>query len=396
MVSGPERQTLPGPVRGTRPANRRELIVLAASDLFYRKGYTTVGMGEVAEAVAIGPSALYRHFRGKQDMLATVVADALATVEGALGAATPADVGTGLATAALAHRRIGVLWRREARHLSADNRAELRAASRRIIARLTELVRERRPASSTDEADLLARCALAVVNSVSFHSLSLPEPGFTTLLGELVSATIDAPISLPEPTAPVARAGVLSTRSRREAILTEAAKLFARKGFAGVGIEDIGAAVGIAGPSVYNHFTTKAEILTAAVLRGDEWLRMDMNRAFAQATDPRDGLHRLLRSYRAFTFENPDLVQILLSEAMHLPEPDRQRGRAAQHAYIAEWVHLAVEVHPRWDPIAARIRVQAAQTLCNEIALTPHLAARSGIEAPLLAIGDELLGIADR
>ncbi|WP_067569935.1 TetR/AcrR family transcriptional regulator [Nocardia acidivorans] len=393
MVSGPERQTLPGPVRGTRPANRRELIVLAASDLFYRKGYATVGMGEVAEAVAIGPSALYRHFRGKQDMLATVVAEALATVEATLEAADSADVGARLAAAALAHRRIGVLWRREARHLSVGNRAELRAATRRIIARLTALVRERRPALTADEADLLARCALAVVNSVSFHGLSLPEPGFTTLLGELVRTTIDAPITLPAPSAPVTRGGALSTRSRREAILTEATKLFARNGFAAVGIEDIGAAVGIAGPSVYNHFTTKAEILTAAVLRGDEWLRIDMNRAFARAADPRDGLHRLLRSYRVFTFENPDLVQILLSEAMHLPEPDRQRGRAAQHAYIAEWVHLAVEVHPEWDPITARLRVQAAQTLCNEIALTAQLATRPGIEEPLLVIGDELLGI---
>ena len=122
---------------------------------------------------------------------------------------------------------------------------------------------------------------------------------------------------------------------------------------------------------------------------------MDMNRAFAQARDPRDGLHRLLRSYRAFTFENPDLVQILLSESMYLPEADRHRGRAAQHAYIAEWVHLAVEVHPDWDPVSARIRVQAAQTVCNEIALTPRLGSRPGIESALLAIGDRLLAIAD-
>ena len=72
------------PARGTRPANRRQLIVDAATDLFSRKGYAAVGMGDVAEAVAMGPSALYRHFRGKQDLLAAVVGDALNTLDDAI------------------------------------------------------------------------------------------------------------------------------------------------------------------------------------------------------------------------------------------------------------------------------------------------------------------------
>lgn len=88
MVSTDSRATR-GPARGTRPANRRQLIVRAAEDLFYRKGYAKVGMGEVAEAVAIGPSALYRHFRGKQDLLVTVIDDAMRTLEQVLAEATP-------------------------------------------------------------------------------------------------------------------------------------------------------------------------------------------------------------------------------------------------------------------------------------------------------------------
>ncbi len=39
-------------------------------------------MGDVAEAV--GPSALYRHFRWKRELLATVVTEALDTVDGVL------------------------------------------------------------------------------------------------------------------------------------------------------------------------------------------------------------------------------------------------------------------------------------------------------------------------
>lgn len=394
MVSGTDGRLLDGPARGTRPANRRQLIVRAAADLFYQKGYAKVGMGEVAEAVAIGPSALYRHFRGKQDLLVTVVTDAVATIDAVLGAATPDDVTTKLAQAALEHRRVGVLWQREVRHLAPEHRAEIRTATKRIGVRLAALIAERRPDLGPAESDLLTWGALAAANSVSFHSLSLPEPGFTTLLGKVIAEVVDAPIVLPEQTPGPIDAKPLTPDSRREVILAEATKLFARNGFTGVSMEDIGAGVGIAGPSVYNHFPAKSDILSAAIFRGDEWLRMDMNRVFAQATDPRDGLHRLLRSYGAFVFENPDLIQLLVSESTHLPAPDRHRARSVQHTYIAEWVHLVRQVHPDQDPITARIRVQAAQTIMNEIALIPHLRKRSGVDTALVTIGAELLAIA--
>ena len=77
MAVGPTQQSVVRPARGTRPSNRRQLIIDAPTDSFSRKGYANVAMGDVAEAAAIGPSALYRHFRGKQDLLATVVEAAL-------------------------------------------------------------------------------------------------------------------------------------------------------------------------------------------------------------------------------------------------------------------------------------------------------------------------------
>jgi AcrR family transcriptional regulator len=387
------------PARGTRPANRRQLIVDAATDLFSRKGYAAVGMGDVAEAVAIGPSALYRHFRGKQDLLAAVVGDALNTLDDAITVAEnerSSDVAAKLAAIVLRHRGVGVLWQREARQLSAGDRVKFRAAVEQIASRFAALIRARRPGLGAVEADLLAWSGLAVATSVSYHGLVLPEPEFTTLLGGLIATVVDAPIQLPpSPPAKRPKTRTLRTQSRREAILTEATKLFAVNGFAGVSTEDIGGSVGISGPSVYNHFGAKSDILVAAMLRGDEWLRMDMHRAFAQASDARDGLNRLLGSYCAFVLDNPHLIQVLVSEAGHLPEPERHRTRAAQYAYIAEWVSLVREVHPQWDAVRARIRVQAVQTMMNDIALTRSLRNRAGVDSALVAIGTELLATAD-
>jgi AcrR family transcriptional regulator len=388
------------PPRGTRPANRRQLIITAAADLFSRKGYANVGMGDVAEAVAIGPSALYRHFRGKQDLLDAVVGDALNTLDDAITVAEnerSSGAAATLAVVVLRHRGVGVLWQREARQLSAGDRAKFRAAVEQIAARFAALIRARRPGLGAVDADLLAWSGLAVATSVSLHSLVLPETEFTTLLGGLIATVLDAPIQLAQsPPTQCPRTRTLRTQSRREAILTEATKLFAAKGFAGVSTEDIGASVGISGPSVYNHFAAKADILVAAMLRGDEWLRMDMHRAFAEASDPRDGLNRLLASYCSFVLDNQHLIQVLVSEAEHLPEPERHRTRAAQYAYIAEWVSLLREVHPQWDGVRARIRVQAVQTMMNDIALTPSLRNRAGIESALVTIGTELLGTTDR
>jgi hypothetical protein len=86
---------------------------------------------------------------------------------------------------------------------------------------------------------------------------------------------------------------------------------------------------------------------------------------------------------------------VLVSEAEHLPEPERHRTRAAQYAYIAEWVGLLRQVHPQWDAVPARIRVQAVHTMMNDIALTPSLRNRGGVDSALVSIGTALLGTAD-
>lgn len=52
---------------------------------------------------------------------------------------------------------------------------------------------------------------------------------------------------------------------RRGQILDAAAELFAERGFAAVNVGDIGAAVGVTGPSIYRHFPTKDAVLIEIV-----------------------------------------------------------------------------------------------------------------------------------
>lgn len=391
-----ERIGLTPPLRGTRPRNRRALIISAATDLFHGRGYDHVSMGDIADAVAMGPSALYRHFPGKQQLLLAVIRDGLAPVRDLVAETDFTDRTTALpafARLALDHRELGVLWQREARHLAAEDRAELRADLREFGRATAILIGAVRPELNPAGADLLAWVMSAVLTSPSFHHLDLPRSDYERLLAELIGIVLDTglPAGFAEATATPLDVPALAPSSRREALLAQAIRMFAARGYASVGIEDIGAAVGIAGPSIYNHVGSKLELLETAFGRGTAALYLDMNNIYATAPTPTDALRRLIRSYVEFVGRNHYLVDLMITEGEHLPEDDRHRARQAQHNYIDEWVHLLRQVNPDLDSITARIRVQAALTVANDGARIPHLRRNPDVPAALEDICTRLL-----
>lgn len=395
MVSRPDGRATTRPARGTRPSNRRELIVAASADLFYRNGYANVSMSDIADAVAMGPSALYRHFRNKESLLATVVGDAVIELNGALSAALADPVGVAgptLANVSLRNRAAGVLWRREGRYLPAEVRAELRSQTKTVGLTIAALVRRQHPGLDATQADLLAWCALAIAQSVSYHRLQLPAAEFAVTLTALIDGALAVPVPRLNPLPPTAEARPrLRASTRRETILTEATRLFGEQGFSNVSMDDIGHAVGASGPSLYNHFGGKSEILIAIMLRGAEWLQMDMNRSLSRAPTPRDALVRLLRDYWTFVCDNPHLTQLLVSELLELPKEERDRLQAARRAYATEWESLLVQLHPEWDSVGARIRIHAVHTMMNHISLTPHLCKITSVDVAQTAIGASLI-----
>jgi AcrR family transcriptional regulator len=204
-------------------------------------------MADVADAVAVRPSALYRHFRGKDDLLDQVVHDTLAAVQ--------ADVhglaGThALAETALDHRRIGVLWQRESRHLPPAARQRLRTTLIDIAAEVAAFVAQRRPDLRAADWDLLAWACLDVANSIAFQRVELPRPDYTDLLAGIIDRVVDA--DLDGNLAAIAAQPPPEALDRRDELLAAAVRLFAQRGYHSVGVDDVAAAVGIAGPSIYH------------------------------------------------------------------------------------------------------------------------------------------------
>jgi AcrR family transcriptional regulator len=155
-------------------------------------------------------------------------------------------------------------------------------------------------------------------------------------------------------------------------------------------MEAIGAAAGIAGPSVYNHFASKTDLLEAVFDRGSQTLQLGLIQALAAATTPEQALELVVRSYVGPTLRPDGLPSLLYSETVHLSADRVQAGRRSQRDYIAEWVRLL--------PVPAadgRVAVHAALSLINGLALTPHLRARPGYDEEIVGLAMDVLRAAD-
>jgi len=159
--------------------------------------------------------------------------------------------------------------------------------------------------------------------------------------------------------------------TRREQLLAAAAELFARHGFHGVGIDDIGAAVGISGPALYRHFRSKdamlGEMLTSI---SERLLDGGLNRVAASG-DPAHALRELIRWHVDFALDDPALITVQMRNLANLTDPDRRRVRALQRRYVEVWVETIRRTVPEFDEPTARAAAHAVFGLINS---TPHSA----------------------
>ena len=170
---------------------------------------------------------------------------------------------------------------------------------------------------------------------------------------------------------------------RRAEILAAAAALFARRGFHGVTIDDIGAAVGMSGPGIYRHFPGKEAVLSEMLVGISERLLAEGSRRTVAAPDAGAALDALLDWHVGFALSQPDLITVQTRELAHVPEPARRQVRRLQRLYVEEWVTVASELSPLAPPAQLRTAVHAMFGLLNS---TPHSASDLPADAmaPLL------------
>ena len=162
--------------------------------------------------------------------------------------------------------------------------------------------------------------------------------------------------------------------SRREQILRAAAQLFAERGSRAVGVDDVGAAVGVTGPAIYRHFASKDAMLAEMLLRISERLLDGATQRIASAgTDATAQLRALVAFQVDFALDNPALITVQDRDLGALSPTDARRVRQLQRRYVEEWVAVLQRLHPGAGTAACRARAHAVFGLINS---TPHSAGR--------------------
>lgn len=182
----------------------------------------------------------------------------------------------------------------------------------------------------------------------------------------------------------MAEAGTARERGKADrtaALLAAATTLFAERGFAGVSMEQLGAAVGISGPAVYRHFANKQAVL-AAVLRQVSTMLLDGGQRVRSSTEAVEEQLRLLVAFHVdFALDSTDVIRVQDRDLASLGAEARHEVRRIQREYVELWVGVLRGLHPDESAERLRIRAHAGFGLMNS---TPHSARGAGV-APATA-----------
>ena len=383
------------PTPGRPRLSRREQLARIAAELFAQKGFHNVSVNDIAAAAGVSGPAIYRHFRSKQAILVHLLCEGLEEtadiVERSLGDraapnGTPsrqrlAEVYAQLAAFVVRHPDFGVLWRREGRYLDVEERVGVAEASARGVIPLVRELHLVRPELPEPDAELLTWAALSVFGSISDHRVRPPQAELERLLTAIALDLLDADLPISGETEGLIRITASNTESpgldtRRKQLLAVAARLFRERGYHAVTVEDIGAAAGIAGPSIYSHIGGKMELLQAAANRIGERLDEGVDQVRAATLPPRAALELSVGAYVDVVIGHRDLVAAYFREGHNLPDRDRTVVRRWQRAYTEFWAELVAAASPEQTPRETRIRVHAAFAVVNDLAQTGRLMAR--------------------
>ncbi|MEV7096630.1 helix-turn-helix domain-containing protein [Amycolatopsis sp. NPDC051045] len=181
------------------PRTRRSEILAAAVPLFERDGFATVTNGRIAEAVGLVPSALYRYFPGKADILAAACLQAAGLLAQAVehnlrGLTDPHDALSALTATYVAysfgHSALNSVANAEIAGLPDGLRRPLVVAQREHIAVWEQHLRQARPGLDARQARILVHAGFGVVVEAGRRLRWRDSPGHRAAVAALLVSAL--------------------------------------------------------------------------------------------------------------------------------------------------------------------------------------------------------------
>ena len=161
-------------VRRMDGGGRERLILEAAAELFHDKGFHGAGMDELGTLAGLSGPALYRHFAGKNEILAALFTEALDELVGATAALLPDPVADLRRLVrhhvdfAVSRRALVAVYQREDRSLVEPWRKEFDRRRRRYVERWQIAVGRAAPGADAAAVAAATRACLGTIFSVAY------------------------------------------------------------------------------------------------------------------------------------------------------------------------------------------------------------------------------------
>lgn len=180
--------------------SRERLILEAAAAAFHEKGFHGVGMDELGQRAGLSGPSLYRYFAGKDEILATLLNEAMDVLLAATEPQLPDPVDDLLralghhVTYALANRPMVTLYQREVRSLVDPWATPFTRRRAQYTSQWEGLVGAARPDADAPAVRLLTQGALGLIFSVpTWPERVLGTGGLTTPILDQVRASLSLP-----------------------------------------------------------------------------------------------------------------------------------------------------------------------------------------------------------
>ncbi len=165
----------------------------------------------------------------------------------------------------------------------------------------------------------------------------------------------------------MARTQSADYEQRREAILTQAARVFATNGFKGTSVADLAAACETSKSLIYHYYPSKEDILYGVMISHIDQLAGNVAEVMARADPPAVLLDVLIHNFMRDYVGAADRQKVLLNELGSLP-PEKRKSIVGKQRGIVDAVQtLLAATQPALaaDPVRARVRTMLLFGMIN-------------------------------
>lgn len=122
-------------------------------------------------------------------------------------------------------------------------------------------------------------------------------------------------------------------KSKKQLIIEESAVLFSKMGYSATSMNDIANGVGIKAASLYNHISSKQEILNNLLITIAKKFEKSIIDANLANNTAKDKLREIIKLHIEVATENQSITGLILQEWKHLEEPSLSEYRKIRNNY---------------------------------------------------------------